>query len=43
MLLRKDEFPVGGGRVGGWVGCFGPNILSLLVFIVMDIRIKTRL
>ena len=35
-ILSKVEFPV-----GGWVGGFGPNILSLLVLIEIRIRIKT--
>ena len=43
-ILSKVEFPLGGwGGVGGWVGGFGPNILSLLVLIEVRIRIKTRL
>ena len=41
-ILSKVEFLVGGGAWGG-VGGIGLNILSLLVFIGIRIRIKTRL
>ena len=41
-ILSKVELPVR-WWVGGVVGGFGPNILSLLVLIEIRIRIKTRL